>query len=407
MKRLFCVIVMIALVAPVIGVAKSRRLGTYVDALRKKGQDPVEYVVTKFDDVDLILLDDALHPAVQPFRFCERLVRDPGFQDRVRFIFVETIPINKQRHIDDYLSAPDDDPARLFRAFQDDTGGLGFVLQTYFDFLYAVREVNSALPEDRRFEVVAVSNPTYWSEIETPGDVERFRESLLGRDYDMYRIMLARMQNFAEGSKGVFLTNTRHAYTGVRHGNGEFYWNTGTFFRQQHPGRTLSVRIHNISLHISRMKDAPDAPQTMAGTERYDYKWVRVGDGIWDSAFAENGNVPVAFDLRGTAFGREPYIGNHMLDVKRGTQMSDAYDGLIFLAPYEDERFSAKPDEVYTPEFKILLARRYRIMRTDDELAAEFNRAGVASLPELIDVIFTAEPERTLPKVGPIDGWKR
>jgi len=149
-----------------------------------------------------------------------------------------------------------------------------------------------------------------------------------------------------------------------------------------------------------------DAPRTMAGTEQFDYRWVRVGDGIWDSAFAANGNAPTAFDLRNTPFGREPYIGNHMLDVRRGTTMADAYDGLVFVGPYETERFSASRD-IYTPDYKRELARRYRILRTDDELAAEFRQNHVSTLPELIDAIFVPEPERPLPEVGPIDAWQR
>lgn len=385
--------------------AEDARLEPYLDALRTRGKDPVPFVLAQLDDADLLLFDDALHPAVEPFELYEALIRNAEFQRRVDYVFVETLPINQQRHIDAYLASDPEDLSLLHPALQDDISGMGFALESYTRLLSTLREVNATLPPEARLEVVAVSNPTYWPLIETREDVERFRESLLGRDYDMYRVILERMERFGAGAKGVFLTNTRHAYTGVRDREGDLHWNTGTFFRQNHPGRTVSIRLHNISLHIAAKSGDDGEPRSFEGMERYDYSWVRVGRGIWDSAFAAYGR-PVGLAIEGTAFGDEPYIGNHMLDMADGTTMADAYDAVIYLAPYETMRFSADYDGIYTPEFKQKLARRYRLLRTPEQLEAEMEQHGAHTLTELIDLMTEPDPERPLPAVGPIDEWQ-
>ena len=150
----------------------------------------------------------------------------------------------------------------IMPAFRDDVSGFGGIgYRTYLDLLSAVRAANRSSPGEERLRVVAVSNPTYWPAIASAADVANFRRSLAGRDYDMYRLILEELDGFGSGKKGVFLTNTRHAYTGIRDARGELHWNTGTFFRERHPGKTCSIRIHNVTLAIERVEPDPVAPR--------------------------------------------------------------------------------------------------------------------------------------------------
>jgi hypothetical protein len=372
-------------------------------ALERHGRDPVAFVLERLQEVDLLLFDDGLHSAVEPFEFYVRLVEEPAFRRAVDVLFLEVVALNQQPHIDAFLGSESGDPALLLPAFRNDvsgTGGIGY--RTYLELLEAVRRANRSSPPQERLRVVAVSNPTYWSEIDEPGDVALFQRGLLGRDYDMYRIMLEELDGFRSGRKGVFLTNTRHAYTGIRDARGAFHGNTGTFFRQQHPGKTCSIRLHNVTLALEREEPEPCGPATAEGLERVRYHWARVDGGRWDAAFAARGNRPVALPLPGTAFGRAPYLGNHMLDALPGQTMADAYDALIFLAPLERLRQSATMPGLYGADFLPELARRYRLQRTDEELAAELTEAGVTSLEALAARSFVESPERPVP--APTEG---
>lgn len=386
------------------------RLQPYVRVLERDGRDPLRFVADKLDAHDLVIFDDALHTAVEPFEFYQQLVKDPAFQRIAPAIFLEAIPSNKQRHLDAYLVAADDDPRLLYPAFQDDANGFGFPYKTYFDLLRTVRTVNATLPAGGRFKVYGVGSPTFWAEIQTPQDLQQFHKSLASYDHHMYITMLNELDQFRSKKKGIFLTNTRHAYKGIKHKDGSLYWNAATFFQQRHPGKIYSIRLHNVALSIQAVMTPPvGSAATAQGLETIEYKFVRMARGLWDSAFRECGDKPVAVPLTGNVFGDEPYIGNHQLDALPNQRMSDAYDAVIFLAPVEKLHQTAFVDFIYTPAFKSELKRRYRIIYTEAQLSDLFKKNAVGDLDTLIEKTVTARAEEPLPQaraVGPIDEWK-
>jgi len=398
----FCVLPVLA--------QENNRLEPYLQVLKKEGKDPLKFVIEKLDSFDLLIFDDAWHPVVEPFKFYQSLIKAPEFYSKAKFIFVEAFPVNKQKYLDNYLKADKEDKSLLYPLFQDDFSGLGWPLKTYFDLLEKVYTINHKLPTDQRLKVIAVNAPTYWSEILTPQDLELFRKSLIANDYTMYRLILDELINFNSDSKGIFLTNTRHAYKGIKGENGKYFWNCGTFFHQWHPGKTYSIRFHNMALSIQAEKqiDATMA-KTTAGIEKYDFRWIRLGNGIWDAAFREIGNYPIAFPLKKNVFGKETYVGNHMHKAAPGQTMSDANDAIIFLAPLENLHNGAIVDFVYTDEFRIELARRYSILFTREQLQNKLNEQGVSTIEELIKKTHVEEPEELIPQVKSlpsIDAWK-
>ena len=134
-----------------------------------------------------------------------------------------------------------------------------------------------------------------------------------------------------------------------------------------------------------------------------------MANGIWDSAFKAAGDKPVAIPLKNNIFGREPYIGNHMLYVLPIQTMFNAYDGLIFLGPLEEMHKTAKVDFIYTKEFKKELERRYKILFTPDEISEKMEDYKAKDLEDLINKIHIAEAQKLLPQaktISPIKKWK-
>jgi hypothetical protein len=387
------------------------RLSPYLEVIKRDGMEPIHFVVQALDRYDLLIFDDALHPAVEPFDFYRQLLKDDAFLRHVPTIFLELIPSNQQRHVEAYLNAPTDDPRLLFPAFQNNADGMGFNFKTYFDLLKAVRETNRQLPPDRRIKVIAAGGPTYWCEIQTPRDLELYYQSTRVYDYHMYATVLEGMDRFRGNKKGILLTNTRHAYKGIKHKDGQYFWDTGTFFAQWHPGKTYSIRLHNLALFLRAIRSPdPKSGKTLEGMERLDFKFVRMARGLWDSAFRANGDRPVAIPLAQNVFGEEPYIGNHQPDALPNQRMQDAYDALIFLGPLEKLRQTATVDFIYTPAFRQELKRRYRIRFTAAELAEMFKQNHAGNLDELLAKTLIAEPAQPLQLakgLGPIDEWKQ
>lgn len=366
------------------------------DDLRTRGVDPKAFVFDQLRRHDLIVFDDGLHTLVEPFEFYRDLVRDPAFPTLARYVFLETVPLNQQRHLEAYLTAARPDPALLLPAFQNDLGGEGLPYTTYFRLLETIREVNATLPDSLKIQVVAVGSPTYWSEIRTPRDVEVFRQGLAAYDYTMYAMIRETLDG--TGGRGIFLTNTRHAYQAIRRADGSLYWNATTYFHERNPGRAFSIRFHAPQLFIERVRAESSEPRTTQGLERVEYRFGRMENGAWDRAFADHGNLPVAVALRGSAFGEAPYVGNLMLDLAPGQTMADAYDAVIFLAPLEALRQTAKTADLYTPAFRSELARRLTILHPSEELARMIADAGATDLDAYIRVTYVAEPEKPLPQ---------
>ena len=385
------------------------KLTPYLNALKEKGKEPNSFILEKLDMYNLIIFDDALHTAVEPFEFYQDLIKNEDFQKRIKYIFLEAVSVNQQPALDAYFDSETDDLKLLYPAFQNDFSGTGWPYKTYFDLLQTIWKINSTLSAPDRFKVVAVNAPTYWSEINTPKDLDLFRLSLTGNDYTMYKIILSYLDNFKSGKKGIFLTNTRHAYKGIKNSENKYYLNCGTFFYLRNPGMTYSVHFHNINLSFEGYKEVDSkTPKTTEGLEDVIVKWVRMENGLWDSAFREFGNIPIALDLKDTPFGKAKYIGNHMMNVAPNQTMYDAYDALIFLAPVEKLHQTAMVDYIYTSEYKRELERRSKILYTEEQLNNILNNHGLKSIRDYIDNYFIYKPEILNPlskEIGPIDAW--
>lgn len=367
------------------GIAK-QKVNQYYNTIKKEGEEPVSFVQKKLKKFDLILFDDAIHSAVEPFDFYIELLKND--QTKVDFVFVELFSMGFQKDIDAYLNNEKKDSTCLYKVFQDDISGYCLKYETYYRLLSQVWDINKSRPDSLKIKIIGVDPPTFWSGIHSRDEYEIFQSSLASRDHFMYEIIRQKMQNFEKGKKGIFLTNTRHAYKNIANKNGTPYWNTGTYFYRWHPDKTYSIRFHNVILNIeSEAKLDINKKLSAEGLEKYKYSWVRLDGGLWDKAFKMNGNEPVAIPLSKNVFGHTKYIGNHMVNVKKGQTMYDAYDAVIFLKPLEELYFTAKINFFITTEFKSELKRRIEIVqgKTMNEILKEDN---YLSFEQLLESIF-------------------
>lgn len=389
MKFLFIIITSFFISATL----NAQNANDYYKVLKEEGKEPFSFIREQMDTYDLIIFDDALHAAVEPFEFfCEYLEAYPNSVD---YVFLEVTTIESQAYIDSFLNSQVKDTSMLMKVFQQDYT-YGWRYETYLTLFSRIWDINQNLPVEDRVKVIGVNQPIYWEGLHTNEDYTLFQESLVARDYFMYKTIMNYMKNFNSGKKGLFLTNTRHAYKGIRNSNGELFWNTGTFFHQWHAGKTYAVRFHNMNLLIEAKKNVKNA--SFEGLDRLAYKWIRMDDGKWEKAFAKNGNEPVAVPFKGNIFGGCSYIGNHMLDALEGQTMYDAYDALIFLKPLEETKFSAQIDFIYTEAFKSEIERRIRIIQ-GDALEDFLQTNNLKDIEEYIENICRYVPERPNPLV--------
>ena len=365
MKKNF--LILISLAAGTSICAQSVSVNSYFSDIKRVGEEPIEFINKALDTQDLIVFDDALHSAYEPFVFYNQLINSKSLARKINYIFLEVISTTAQPLIDSFLNSKTADSNILTKAFQDDYTGMGWTYRTYLDLFNTVWVHNQQLPDSLKIKIIGVNPPIYWEAIHTWKDYTIFQSSLKSRDYFMYLEILENMKAFKKNRKGLFFCNTRHAYKNIKNSKGELYWNTTTFFNQLNPGKVFSIRIHNVTLSLEETKKIPATKRKSTdGLNETVYKWIKMDSGRWDDAFALNSNKQIALPFKNTSFGRTPYVGNHMLDVAKGTTMADAYDALIFLAPLTDLHFSAQFNYIYNQQFKPELERRLRLLKGDE-----------------------------------------
>ena len=85
--------------------------------------------------------------------------------------------------------------------------------------------------------------------------------------------------------------------------------------------------------------------------------------GIFDQAFAEVGNRPVGFVLKGSPFGKEPFDGIYEMKYQAGTgAYQDNFDGYLFLHPLDGEPTNEPLWEVFSDQFISEMQRRSAYM---------------------------------------------
>jgi hypothetical protein len=383
-----------------LAAADDLRVEQLVEDIQTHGEDPLGFVLTELEQHALLIFDDGLHSAVEPWTFYETLVQHPDFAVMARHVFIEILNVNDQPGMDVYFNTYPEDPSLLNPVLQNSTIN-GWRYQTYPDLFRVIHAVNAGLAEDQRIKVHLVSTPGYWNSIETPADYANYiGPSQLARDNFMYENIKEILNGLDGSERGIFLTNTRHAYTGLRDENGEFFWNTATFFRQWHGDSTLSIRFNAPFLNVESTRDPSDSPASGQGLERFNYSWARAANGDWDRAFARTGNNPVALRFEDTHFGDAPYVGNRVHRAFPGQTMSDVNDALIHLSAIDDWQKSADYVPMLTPEFHAELLSRYQRTQTDAQIERRLQRAGVETLEAYVGLVLEPSPQSPLPQAG-------
>ena len=266
----------------------------YDHVIKHKSKDPVTFFYNKLQIHDLLICDDGLHPAVEPYDFlCEFLREKP---ESVDMIFMETISIKAQSAIDSFMNSDTKDTLLLAPVFQESFHYF-WPYETCLKVLSTVWDINQTLPQENKIQVIGVDQAIYWEGLQSRDDYNIFQSSLSARDNFMYQTILKHMHYFNSGKKGIFMTNTRHAYKCIRNKDGQPFWNAGTFFHEWHPGKTYALRFHNMILHITALREAGENAST-EGMDQLEYTWARMDNGEWDKAFARNSNAPLALPFK-------------------------------------------------------------------------------------------------------------
>ncbi len=169
-------------------------------------RDPVRAIVAAFADHSIVALGDGDHGNIQSHELRLRLIRDPAFRAAVRDIVVEFGNSRHQGVIDRYVRGEAVPQAELRRVWQDTAqANPVWDVPVYADFYRAVREVNAALPANRRLRVILGDVPFDWRGVRTLADYNRQPQ----RD-DAVTADIIRRQVLAKGRRALLIYGEVH-----------------------------------------------------------------------------------------------------------------------------------------------------------------------------------------------------
>jgi hypothetical protein len=135
-----------------------------------KPVDPVRALIAAFDRANLVALGER-HWAREDAEFCQRLVQDRTFAEKVNDIVIEFGNPLYQTALSRFVNGEEVPPSELRRVWQDTTQPGTWDSPVYEEFLVAVRAVNAKLPLRRRLRVLAGDYPINWSAVSGPGEL--------------------------------------------------------------------------------------------------------------------------------------------------------------------------------------------------------------------------------------------
>jgi hypothetical protein len=310
---------------------KDVNCSSYLSYLEKNAKPPIEYVLEKFNDHDLVIVGE-IHHVQQNLEFLQQLIPKLYKQAGVRFLGYEFFASSCQKDIDKLVNGEEYDTALVEHIIRESAirSGLIWPYQEYVDTFKTVWELNKSITEKSdRFRIVFMHFDNNWHDLHY-GNEEQKKASML---------------NFMEGDKlyaepiineykknqhkGLIWCGTTHAVTRLK-GNGRNRpeKRTGGYLYQKYGGKVFQIMLHGFWYYRDRQNAMDYALDGLLDNVLNTHS-KPIGFDIAESPLADI-KLPKDFiwfiDNPGATFGRycdgyiwlvslEKFKGNHVMDI--------------------------------------------------------------------------------------------
>jgi hypothetical protein len=216
-----------------------------------------------------------------------------------------------------------------------------------YEFLLEVWKINRNLPAARRIKVIAADIPRPLGTFRTAEEQRSYFDRVMNRNQFMAETIEKDIRSGRDARHRLFIVGTGHVYKSLPPG----FASSASATQIPSAGALLSSRLPRGDVYAVFSHQASIGNNgAIAG---------RLRGGVFDEAFALNGDRPAAFDIAGSPFGLEPFdaLPEVSYHPSAGTY-ADNYDGYVFLGPLADEPADYLLYELYSPDFVKELSRR-------------------------------------------------
>ena len=329
--------------------------------LAANGRPPLQYIVTKFKQHDVVLLGEN-HEVREVCELISSLVLPLYQQANVRYFAIECLKYKNQHMVNELVTAEEYDEELVLRLFRD-CGWPNWGFQEYMDILKAIWHLNSSLhPNEEKLKVVCLESDwdgsVLWSGRhlwKLPGIFYR----MATRDKFMSRVL--EREVLKKGGRALVQVGAAHAYT---HYGQPLVKNAELIAEAKRFGFILHEKYGDQIFQVTLHAGSP------------------LG-GLLEKVFAKNGSTAVGFDVVGSPFALLRNCKENSFAHQKYVVFSDISQGYVFLKPFKElQKVAWATGFVNEGNFEILRDRLIgisggKIRKEDCQTPEELNRRWV------------------------------
>lgn len=305
--------------------AQEKELDVLAACLSNEGMAPDDYLISKFNDADIILLGED-HGVKENLDFVRNLI-PKLYQKGIYLLGMEFGAYEDQEQLDSLINAPEYDE-QLARELMFNYNTRWAIVE-YMSIYKAAWEWNRSLPEGaKKFRVLNISYCYNWSEFEGARTPENMKKVFpLGNTED-FRCSLLEREVLAFNQKILVLTGTPHAFTFYHFPLYDYTSPGFVRYEERFLGNLLYSKYGERVLSVALHQPFPNYPNHQPG-------WVSPVAGEFEVLMRKANNKAVGFDLKNTPLGKLRDNSYYSMGYTNFT-LADLFDGYIFLKPIKE-----------------------------------------------------------------------
>jgi len=295
---------------------------------------PKEYVLKSFEEKDIVVLSERLHPEFTQYEMIVDIIKDNRFKGNV---YTEVGVFNAGISINEFLKKEGLSKDEVEKEILDIFKNLDmFPLWPNYNYYYLIKsiyEINQQRNPDEKVFLYPLDIIFSWDSIQCNEQYKMFMEMMepqnnlppvINRN-EIMAMYFIRAYNNAKylnpyKRKALVIMNTYHGYTRIPqylpNPTEPYTYSTAAYIYKTYPTITKGILIN--------FYPTSNTIKLVAG-------------GKWDASFKIAGNKNLGFDLKGTPFGETKFdMYNFGGRDYKTVNFEDIFDGFIFYKPVEN-----------------------------------------------------------------------
>ncbi len=262
LRSLLCLLIVITICD--IGIASTKKVSSaqrfsVQNKDKPSFQDPIEYVLEKLEQFDLVMIGEHHYTREQP-TFIQDVIKRCYEKDVIDFLFLEFGEFQDQGKIEAFLKSSEYNPQLVIDALRNGCD-FGWGYKEYFDIFKLIYDKNKNRREKEKIKIVLVDGPpstismqkalyecfdgSSLSEKDKWHKASWLREGIAGRDPVMAEVMAIYLFD-GRRQKGIYYAGSDHIREDLRKKDyGLHLFSAGGILSLKYPGRVCSLAFHN------------------------------------------------------------------------------------------------------------------------------------------------------------------